>query len=367
MTSFLNHARLGRRDLLKLGGASLLASTTLGSIGAALAQDTTPVELTIGAWPAPKSTAVQALLQRFLAANPGVTGSLIEDGARYDKLVSSFAIDPSKPYVNLIQHNAQRFADGATAGLWESLDPAKVPNVEKLVQRFQPKDRRGAFWIADIEGIVYNKRLVKTPPTSWYDLFDPAYKGKTSVWETPAFSVNGVPIIARLEGDDEGKLDKAISIYSDAAKAGQFTAFHSSAAQLRQLFQTDQAAIAPGFQGIVQPWIEEGDEIGFVIPKEGPVLFPEGWQLVRGLEGRALDVASALFNEIISPETVTEYATLNPVIPLVEGAKVPDKYADLPTFSLAALEGAIEFDWPKLSAAVPAALENWKATVLPHL
>lgn len=358
---------LSRRNFIKTASAAGLATLASPALSLRTARANSPVELILGAWPAPKSTAVINLVERFNASHPGVLAQVIEDGARYDKLVASFAIDRSQPYAHFIQHNAQRFADGAAQGLWQKIDPAKVSNYARLDSRFQRPDGLGAFWIADIEGIVYNKRLVKTPPTSWYDLFDPAYRGKTSFWQPPSFSVNGVPIFARLQGQDEGNLESAIGLYADAAKAGQFTAFHSSAAQLRQQLQTDQIAITPGFQGIVQPWIEDGDEIGFVIPKEGPVIFPEGWQIVSGLEGEELDFAYALFNEIISPEVVSEYATLNPVIPLVEGAQLPEKYRDEPTFQLSALENAISFDWGKLSDAVPAATDLWNSTVAPHL
>lgn len=359
---------LSRRDLLKYAGlgAGTALSASLGLSQLARAAGADPVDLALATWSGTKKVAVEALLERFLVENENVTGQVIEDAARFEKLAASFAIDASQPFANLLQHNAQRFAEGAVADLWDVLDPARIPNLSLLDQRFQPADRKGAFWITDLEGIVYNKRLISTPPQSWYDLFDPKYKGLAS-FGGPNFAINGVSIIAQLEGDTSKDYSGATKLYAEAAAAGQFGPMISSGAQLRQLFQTDQIAIAYWFQGIVQPWIDEGDEIGFVVPKEGPVLFPEGWQLVRGLEGRSLDVASSLFNEIISPDLVTEYATLNPVIPLVEGAVIPERYRDLPSYSRDVLENGRQIDWTAHAENVPDALALWNATVTPNL
>lgn len=372
--SFDVFGRPTRRQILQQLASLGVVSSTAGLLGmgatrAALAADAESVNLTLAVWPAPKSVAPRAVLERFVASHEGVTGEAVEGSQvqSFQKIQASLAVNPDEPWAQLGMFNAQRFADGAVADMWHALDPEKIPNLQHLVEGLQPADRRGAFWIADLCGIMYNKRLVSTPPTSWYDLFDPIHKGKVTVWQAPAFSVNGVALFTRLEGGDESNMEPGISLFEKAAAAGQFTGFHGSADQLRKMFQTDQAAIGIGFQGIVQPWIDDGDEIGFVIPKGGTFVFPEGWQMVKGLKGRTYDLACELLNEMLSPETVTEYSLLNPTIPLVRGARVPEKYASIPTFSLDGLDEPIVFDWTKMAGSLEKTTELWNDRVATKL
>jgi putative spermidine/putrescine transport system substrate-binding protein len=212
-------------------------------------------------------------------------------------------------------------------------------------------------------GLIYKKSAFKTPPTSWMDLFDSAYKGKVTTWDAPAFSVNALPVVAKLNGGSESDLQPGIDIFAEAARAGQFRGFIASIDALRQQLNSGEVVIAPGFQGVAQPWIDAGDDIGFVAPEEGLMAFPEGFQLVKGSSDAQLEQAAALMNELFTPENVAEYCNLNGLLPLVEGAELKPELAEKETFQLSAIESAIQIDWATLVENIETATSAWNEDV----
>jgi putative spermidine/putrescine transport system substrate-binding protein len=94
------------------------------------------------------------------------------------------------------------------AGLIAPYDAAKSPNFADLLPPF-----RGAYGPAitmQAIGIAYNPKTVKTPPTSWPDLWKPEYKGRVGI--TSLASTLGLAFLLdvnRLEGGDETNMDRA--------------------------------------------------------------------------------------------------------------------------------------------------------------
>ena len=63
--------------------------------------------------------------------------------------------------------------------LLEELDMSKMPNTKHLIKDLQapaydPTGKYSVVYTWGITGIAYNKKFVKTPPTSWADLWNPA-------------------------------------------------------------------------------------------------------------------------------------------------------------------------------------------------
>ncbi|MFL4909921.1 extracellular solute-binding protein [Streptomyces sp. MMS24-I2-30] len=214
-------------------------------------------------------------------------------------------------------------SQGAADGLWAPASEKSVPNVSKVLSGYATTGGLGAYMVMDAMGLISNKKVIRTPPTSWTDLFDSAYRGRVTTWDAPAFSVNAVPVINQIEGGSDGDLSKGIAAFSQAAKKGQFSGLISSVDQLRQQLNSGQVVIAPGFQGVAQPWIDEGDPIGFAVPKQGVMVFPEGFQLVKGSSDEQLGLAADLMDEIFAPDAVSDYSAATATIPLVQGAELP--------------------------------------------
>ena len=95
--------------------------------------------------------------------------------------------------------------DAIDAGLIAKYDPAKSPAFAELLPQFQ-----GAYGPAvtmQAIGIAYNPKTVKTPPTSWEDLWKPEYKGRVGI--TSLASTLGLAFlldINRLAGGNENDM-----------------------------------------------------------------------------------------------------------------------------------------------------------------
>jgi putative spermidine/putrescine transport system substrate-binding protein len=325
-------------------------------------------ELTMFEWAGAQGQVPKEVAQAFAKKND-VTIRYIEgtNADTFPKLVSSVQINPDKPLLNLGFFNAQSFAQGAGQKLWAPVSSSAVPNLAKVLPQYRQADGLGAYMIMDAMGILYNTKAFPTPPTSWTDLFDSRYRGKVTTWDAPSFSVNAVPVINKIEGGAENDLSKGIAAFSAAAKKGQFAGLIASIDQLRQQLVSGQVVIAPGFQGVAQPWIDAGDPIGFAVPSQGVMAFPEGFQLVKGSSDAQLKAAEQLMNEIIAPDAVSRYSAATATIPLIEGATLPARFRDKPSFQLKTVQEAIQLDWSALVGDVQKATDQWNRDVKAHL
>jgi putative spermidine/putrescine transport system substrate-binding protein len=93
-------------------------------------------------------------------------------------------------------------------GLIAEYDAAKSPNFAELLPPFQ--DKWGPAVTMQCIGIAYNTEKIKTPPTSWDDLWDPKYKGRVGI--TSLASTLGAAFLVdinRLAGGNESDIGPA--------------------------------------------------------------------------------------------------------------------------------------------------------------
>ena len=101
------------------------------------------------------------------ANNEELLAKIQAGGARYDVIQPSDYMITTMLKLNLL----------------EELDMSKIPNTKNLIKDLQapaydPTGTHSVVYSWGITGIAYNKKYVKTPPTSWRDLWNPAYKGR---------------------------------------------------------------------------------------------------------------------------------------------------------------------------------------------
>jgi putative spermidine/putrescine transport system substrate-binding protein len=218
----------------------------------------------------------------------------------------------------------------------------------------------------DVCGIVYNTDKIKTPPQSWHDLFDPKYKGKVALFDA-YWAGNGLLAMAKLMGGSEDNMEPAFKLYEDAAKAGQFRALYTSNAQLLQMLTSGEVWMAPYFRGIALPWKKQGAPVGYAMPKEGQVAFPEGFQLVRGSSAAQQRVAQDLINQMLAPEAVLDYCTTASVLPLTTNLTLPPEIANDPAISQQAMSKLIHLDFAKIAKYNEKWTSTWNQRVKANL
>ncbi|CAH1650392.1 ABC transporter substrate-binding protein [Chelatococcus asaccharovorans] len=351
---------ISRRAMLAGAAGAGLSSLLPGRSSAQAATKVTQFIWTGAQEPVPRRIAAE-----YVKAHPGVTIDIIAgtNGATYPKLAASRDIDPKAPLLNLGFFNLDASERGRLVDMWLPIDAATVPNVAHILPQFRQKGDLGAFFCMDAGGLVYNtKYFGQSVPDSWDALFDPALKGKIALFDG-FWPGNGLVVLAKLHGGSEDNIEPAIALYEKAARAGQFHSMVTSNAQMQQLLVSGEVVLAPHFRGVALPWAKAGAPIGYAMPREGQVAFPEGFQLVNGTSETQLPVCRDLINISLSPENVLDYCLTADVIPLMDNVKLPDSVAADPTIQPKAIASAIQLDYAKIAANGPKWADMWNKRV----
>lgn len=221
------------------------------------------------------------------ANNEELLAKIQAGGARYD------VIQPSDYMVTTM----------LKLKLLEEMDLSKMPNTKHLIKDLQapaydPTGNHSVVYSWGITGIAYNKKFVKTPPTSWRDLWNPAYKGRVvllnDVREVISFAMkmNGYP----LNSVDKNHL--AVCMKDLKALAPNILAYDTDT--IKQKFIAEEAWIGTMWSGDAYFSNKENSNIGFVVPKEGTGIWADCFAIPKGAKNKEL--AQQFINYLYEPK-----------------------------------------------------------------
>jgi spermidine/putrescine transport system substrate-binding protein len=177
----------------------------------------------------------------------------------------------------------------ARLGYVQKLDKSELPNVQKNlldVLRHPSYDKNRDYsvpWQGIQAGIIYRKDKVKREPKSVNDIFDPAYKGKTTMLTEMRDSV-GLVMMGMGEDPETFKgVDpalKAIEKIDKATKSGQIRGFTGNE-YTKDITKGDSWVIY-GWSGDAVSLEADNPNIKFVAPEEGFTLSYDNMQIPVG-------------------------------------------------------------------------------------
>ena len=217
-----------------------------------------------------------------------------------------------------------------------------MPNIAGVDERFRKTYPHGAPTDYGKVGIGYNKKLVKTPPKSWAELWDmaPDYKGKIVLYDLDRDILGSALIYLGYSTNtkDEGELNKA----KDALiELKQYVKAFKGVDIAKEL-TTGSAAFAITGDYDVAFQQTESEDIGWVSPTEGMTGYLEGWIGVK--QSDHLDVVTAFTDFHLDPENYASFVNATGtsyVIPDVK-PKLNKAIADNPILGTEALD-QVEF------------------------
>jgi len=186
-------------------------------------------------------------------------------------------------------------------------------------------------------GLIYNRKLVREPPSSMAAMWDPRYQGKVLAYNTSNhnFSVAALLLGAQDPFQLSDKQMKQVARMLVELRRNVLT-FYSSPEEVVQLFRENQVALVYanyGRQQITQ-LKKAGADIGYIIPDEGALAWLDCWAISKGTKDKKL--AEEWINYTLSKEvsdTLTRRQGLaNTVTPF------PDSKSDDRIFWLEPLE-----------------------------
>ena len=334
----LSGGQVGRRDLLRLAGGGLgLAALSACSVkgvgtkpltGLALQRQTNAFwagktktgSVNWAQWPlyidVGKGKGDHPSIDQFTAAT-GIKVNYSEviqdDDSFFAKVQPSLSAGQYSGYDVAVITNGVDFTKFKELGLFIPLDHHYLPNFEKYAgstyktAAYDPGNVYSVPWQSGITGIAYNTSKVSKPLTSFFDLWDPALKGKVGMF-----------------GDNEDLPNPClVAMFGDPAKTGE-TQWRQAAAKLveqrtsgivRKYYEQEYiGALSTGDIWACQAWsgdifqaLESGaKDLAFVIPSEGGVLWTDNMVLLKEVE-HAVD-AMMLMDWFYQPKIAAEVA-----------------------------------------------------------
>ncbi len=231
------------------------------------------------------------------------------------------------------------------AGLVEKFDPSKAPNFASLAPGF--KTEYGPAVTMQAIGIAYNPKTVKTPPTSWADLWKPEYKGRVGI--TSLASTLGLAFlldINRLEGGTEASMEPAFKklktlLPNLAAVSANFGA-HGA------LFQQNEIDIGVKNFNFAEELKAKGVPIEFVRVSTGTPAWKTTMHVVKGALKPNLAYAyidSQLSTDVQSEMQKSPWNVIPTNSKVAYDGLVASKIAKTP----ADLDKMVFFDWKKVN------------------
>ena len=240
-------------------------------------------------------------------------------------------------------------------GFFEALDVANLPNLANEYDNFKNPDAHVVRGIISPIVIGYRTDLVKTPPTSWDDLWaNPEFKGKIGLYQIGnTAAVLFLLLTAKLYGGSEDKIDLAFDKIKQLLPFEQVSWSGAAAASLVK----GDSIVAPVDWGEVIALKKKGAPVDMVVPKEGVVAFEQSFNLVKS--GPAKDDAHKYLNYILDPKVQSLYSgTLytSPCNRLTELSS--ELQSEIPILG-DRMKDIISFDWPAYMPKVAEVADRW--------
>ncbi|HEX3823275.1 MAG TPA: spermidine/putrescine ABC transporter substrate-binding protein [Mycobacteriales bacterium] len=347
----ISNLRLGRRDLFRYAGmgagiATLAACGVSGEgktqpTGTALKKQTTSFwdgkkktgEVNWAQWPlyidVGKSKGDHPSIDQF-TAKTGIkvhyNEVIQDDDTFFAKVQPSLSAGQYSGYDVAVITNGIDFTRFLELDLFVPLEHSLMPNFEKYAgatyktAAYDPGNVYSVPWQSGITGIAYNTKKVQKPLTSFFDLWDPALKGKVGMFADNEDLPN--PML--------------VAMFGDPAKTGP-TQWKAAAKKLnqqrtsgivRKYYQQDYInALSTGDVWACQAWsgdifqaLESGaTDLAFAIPSEGGVLWTDNMVLLKNIKNPVSSMM--LIDWFYQPKIAAEVAEYVNYITPVPAAK----------------------------------------------
>lgn len=297
------------------------------------------------------------LAEPFQRAHPGLTVRLVPDeSGEYVARVQAALAAGRPSTVDLAPNGEPPHLRLIGLGLLERTNPDWVPNLKLAHQAFVEKSQGyGVPATYSLIGIAYNSQKVTKVPTSWKDLWDPAYRGKVGLTSTASnLGLGFLVATAKISGGDESNLEPAWQ----AIRALQPFVIAPNPTALAQLFEREEIVIAPLWSTDAAVLASKGLPIKFVKPQPGAIAIVSFLSVIKGSQFTQL--AHELLNRVLSVEYQTKAAT-KPYFfgPTNVKVAVPSDAADYIPTTLNEIRRLQTVNWPVIVPMRPAIVERW--------
>ncbi len=293
-------------------------------------------ELTVGIWGGAQERITRQFCATPLEQQHGVKINYVLGGTP-ERRARAYA-ERGRPSFDLLYLNIFESRQAVRDGVTQA-PSANVPNFENLY----PLARLGGYGVAfNPVTIVYDRRRVSAPMTSWKDFWRDDLKGKV-IWPTypGAQGTAGLLMAAKVWGGSENDIDPG---FRKIAELKPFAAIQGSQDQLYGMFDQQVGAASVEFGSFTRTYAEtRNPNIVIAEPIEGQAVAANVACVTTGTRNQAL--AEAFVNLHLSPECQTAYAQQIYYSPTIRNLTLPAELTAKLVMGEAAVAQLIDFDW----------------------
>lgn len=339
-----------RRTLL---GAALAAPAIFGKD--AVAQIRRGDELTVGVWGGLQERIVREFCATPLEQQHGVKINFVLGGTT-ERRARAYA-ERGRPsfdviYLNIFE-SRQAMRDQVTQA-----PSANVPNFANLY----PLARMGGYGVAfNPVTLVYDRRAVSQPMTSWKDLWRDDLRGKLILpAELGAQGTATLLMAAKAWGGSENDVDIG---FRKLAELKPIRAFQSSQDQLFGMFDNQVGAASVEFGSFTRIYAENrNSNIVIADPAEGQAVAMNVACITAGTRNQAL--AEAWVNLHLSPACQRAYAERTYYSPTIRNLELPPELAAKLIMGEDAVRRLVDFDWDVVTRNLQRWTSRWTREIV---
>ena len=294
-----------------------------------------------GSW---EEAAKDVLVPAFRKAN-GNAEITLDPMLSMDQIAKVKAAQNNPP-IDVMLHDPGPALIAIDQGLVEPFPVATSEHYKDLIADAQVETGPAPFF--QVVGITYNPDKIKTPPTSWNDIWSPEYKGRVGITNLNSTLGTGWLVeIARMRGGSEANVDAGFKAIEELKP--NLAAVASNPGALATLYQQGQIDIGPGNFNAIQILKARGVPVEFVAPKEGAIAFKTTMHIVKNSPNTAL--AANLIDAALSPEVQAKLME-SPylIVPTNTKVKMAGEIAKVLVKDHAEMTSKFKFqDWKKIN------------------
>jgi putative spermidine/putrescine transport system substrate-binding protein len=277
----------------------------------------------------------------------GYTVTLVPKATSAEIIATAIA-QKDRAQVDVVMCDLIAFMQGVDQDIFGSLDPAKTPNLDKMLDIAKVRDK-GVYTYADVLSIVYQEDIFKrkgwAPPTSWKDLMRPELQGSLII--PPVSNTYGLYTLvelARMNGGSEQNIDPGFAALKKLAPG--VVDWTTTFAKIGTMLQSESAAMA--VFGNASGWEikNKGAPVNVIIPQPA-YISPTVVGMMKGAPNP--EGANVLLNWIISEKVLTYRAERFGQTPMNREVKVSDA-AKARVLTGDQLKNLVKLDYEKVLA-----------------
>lgn len=184
-------------------------------------------------------------------------------------------------------------------GLNEKLDRTKLTNAGDIIPSAWGKNDGYVATMVSATAIIYDPKVVTTPPASWLDLFDPKYAGKYVIGDiTGTSGWQFLLALNKIKGGTLENIDPGLEAIKPLARGS--TVLYTQADQVVSLFERGEIVIAVWYPNNAAAAAAKGLSLAVAYPKEGAVGILPTMVIPKGT--KKIDLAHKFVDQVLSVE-----------------------------------------------------------------